>query len=271
MLVLLSFVALHSPPLSLPTNLELLRIQCEDSLDGQDRVRGLHGIVIACTGEDEVLWMGAEVPDALAAAVVSAFAGAPRSPDPRQPPPALALCGPLLGDGPLKCRGEPRYLFPDDLRFTSDAHLVCSGEPEREALRPANPGNWHPVEWDELLDGQLGPWAMAVEGALVTSICHTPGPVWGRGAECGVWTRPGFRGRGLGAAATAAWAGLLRAPGRHLFYSTDAENLSSQRLTQRLGLRPLGWTWRLDRAAAAAGGGRGGLHPLSRVRSGDDL
>lgn len=230
---------------------------------------GLDGIVIACTGEDEELWMGAELPGSLAAALASVFAEAPRSPDPRQPPPGLALCRPLLeGGAPLRCQGEPRYLFPDDVRFASDAHLVRSGEPERETLRAANPGNWHPVEWDELLDGQLGPWAMAVEGALVTSICHTPGPLEGRGAECGVWTRPGFRGRGLGAAVTAAWAGLLRAPGRYLFYSTNAENLSSQRLTQRLGLRPLGWTWRLSRPTTD---GRGSLHPLSRVRPGADL
>jgi hypothetical protein len=33
--------------------------------------------------------------------------------------------------------------------------------------------------------------------------------------------------------------------GRVLFYSTDAQNLSSQRVAARLGLRPIGWTWNL--------------------------
>ncbi len=104
---------------------------------------------------------------------------------------------------------------------------------------------------------------MAIEGELVLSICHTPGPVTARGAECGVWTHPAFRGRGYAAAVASAWAAIMRSSGRYLFYSTDAENLSSQRVARRLSLRSLGWTWRLGLAPDQE---EDRLHPLSSRR-----
>ena len=162
-----------------------------------------------------------------------------------------------IGDG-------PSFLIEEGTRFSSPVRIERSDGAGRDALRRANPGNWQPVEWNELVDGSLGPWTMALEGERVVSICHTPGPLGPRGAECGVWTDAAFRGRGLAAAVTAEWAALLRPSGRHLFYGTDAENLSSQRVTQRLGLRPLGWTWRLGRARPH---GDERVHPLSSLRS----
>ena len=146
--------------------------------------------------------------------------------------------------------------------FASGAHIERSDGSNRAALRDANPGDWLPVECDELLDGHLGPWAMATQRGRVVSICHTPGPVTPRGAECGVWTHSAFRGRGNAAAVTAAWASVMRPTGRHLFYSTDAENLSSQRVARRLNLRPLGWTWRLGRPRDDVER----AHPLSVLR-----
>jgi RimJ/RimL family protein N-acetyltransferase len=97
----------------------------------------------------------------------------------------------------------------------------------------------------------------------VTSICHTPGPLAARAAECGVWTRPECRGHGHAAATAAAWAEILRPSGRTLFYSTDADNRSSQRVASRLGLRPIGWTWRL---APPPDPDASSLHPLCSVR-----
>jgi predicted GNAT family acetyltransferase len=64
-----------------------------------------------------------------------------------------------------------------------------------------------------------------------------------RAAECGVWTDPDFRGHGHAAATTAAWANMLELTDRHLFYSTDATNRSSQQVAARLNLRAIGWTW----------------------------
>jgi RimJ/RimL family protein N-acetyltransferase len=129
-------------------------------------------------------------------------------------------------------------------------------------LRTANPGNWHDVEWHELLDGRLGPWTIVTEGDHAISICHTPRPVTERAAECGVWTDSRFRGRGYAAATAAAWVALVRAPQRYLFYSTEFANLSSQRVAQRLQLRPLGWTWRLHTAREDP---RAHWHPLSSL------
>lgn len=80
------------------------------------------------------------------------------------------------------------------------------------ALRGANPGNWGIQEWDQLLDGLLGPWVMATHHGEVISICHTPASS-ARGAEVGTWTRPEFRGQGHAAAVTAAWASLMQPTG----------------------------------------------------------
>jgi RimJ/RimL family protein N-acetyltransferase len=140
----------------------------------------------------------------------------------------------------------PSYLIPDTVAFPSDVPLVRSDDSHRSALRGANPGNWGSEEWEQLLDGSLGPWAMATQAGQVVSICHTPAS-GERGAEAGVWTRPGFRGRGYAAAVTAAWASLMRPSGRWLFYSTSRTNHSSQRVAARLALRPIGCLWQLAR------------------------
>jgi hypothetical protein len=243
------------PPLS---TLELLAIQAEGSLDGHGRIAGRYGLTIACTEDGHALWIGADVPDALAGELTAAFERAPRTARPDEPPPVLEHCAQILG--PLERAAGPSYLIGPDTRSASAVHL----EPDAGRLRDANPGNWHPVEWDELLDGRLGPWAIATEAGRVASICHTPIPTSPRGAECGVWTHPDFRGRGYAAATTAAWAGLVRPSGRYLFYSTDADNLSSQRVAQRLRLELLGWTWRL----APARGPSSDLHPLCSLREG---
>lgn len=245
--------------------LELLTIQAEGSFDDRGRIVGWYGVTIACAEDDQALWIGVDVPEEVAVELAARFDPGAASLDPAQPPPALGLCRRLLenGRGVLPCTAGPSFAIDGVLPIRSKLDIVCSDGSTGDRLRSANPGNWHPVEWDELLDGRLGPWAMAVEDDLVVSICHTPVPVTARGAECGVWTRPGYRGRGFGAAVVAAWAAVLRPAGRHLFYSTDAENFRSQRLARRLQLRPLGWTWRLGHTTREAAGPE---HPLCTLR-----
>jgi hypothetical protein len=246
--------------------LELLRIQCEGSFDLRGRLTGLYGIAIACSDDGQALWIGAEVPDAIAAELAATFDRAPPSPDPSQPPPLLELCRRALETGgpSLPRSAGPSFLIEDGTHFSSQVHIERSDTSSRNALRNANPGNWHPVEWGELLDGSLGPWTIALEGELAVSICHTPTRLRADAAECGVWTRPTFRGRGYAAAVTSEWAALMRPSGRYLFYSTDAENLSSQRVARRLQLRRLGWTWRLGRPRGYAEDRA--YHPLSSLR-----
>lgn len=240
-------------------------MQAEGSFDPRGRVIGLHGITIACTRDHQALWIGADLADGLAIELISAFDHAGPSIDPIAPPPALVPCRRILETGgrSLREKAGPNFVFTEDVQFRSELVIERSGASTGDGLRTANPGNWHPVEWDELLDGRLGPWAMALDGGRVASICHTPGPVSARVAECGVWTHPAFRGRGYAAAVTSAWAAIMRPSGRTLFYSTDAENRSSQRVAERLHLRPIGWTWRLGLAPDHEDPG---IHPLSALR-----
>jgi hypothetical protein len=245
------------------TDLELLVIQAEGTLDPAGRLAGQYGVTIACAPGAHALWIGTEVPDAAAAELAMAFAATAPVRDPAEPPAALDRCRRILEAGrAIEQHAGPRFVFSDAAPSSTGVHVERCDHPRRDALRDANPGNWLPVEWDELLDGRLGPWTMVLDGDRAVSICHTPGPLRPRGAECGVWTQPGFRGRGYAAATAIAWAAILRPTGRILFYSTDADNRSSQRVAERLQLRPIGWTWRLR----AADPGAESVHPLSTLR-----
>ncbi len=243
--------------------LELLSIQAELSLDDHGRIAGVCGVTIGIAPDGQALWIGADVPEVLASELTGIVASASSLANPVEPPPALEHCERLLEaalGGHMARHAGPSYLFGSGERFSSGARIERSDACSGEGLRDANPGNWGSTEWDELLDGRLGPWSMATAGGQVLSICHTPRPLTDRAAECGVWTHPDARGRGHAAAVTAEWAAILRPTGRYLFYSTDANNRSSQLVAQRLNLRPLGWTWRIAREETDS---RDRVHPLS--------
>jgi hypothetical protein len=80
------------------------------------------------------------------------------------------------------------------------------------------------------------PWCAAMVDEIIAALCFAAriGP---RGLEAGVYTFPGYRGRGLAAAVTAAWSSLAELGRKTLFYSTSRDNRSSQRVAERLGLR----------------------------------
>jgi RimJ/RimL family protein N-acetyltransferase len=252
-----------SPPL---TDLELLEIQAEMSMDDRRRLAGTCGVTIAATSDGQALFVGSEIADTLVPALVDAVDKAPLASAPDREPPGLVTCREILASscGPLSLHASPYYVIEPHVRVETRTPIARSDASPGERLRHLNPGNWAHDKWDELLDGALGPWAMAVVDGRVVSICHTPRPMTERAAECGVWTHPDYRGRGYAAEVTAAWADVLRPSGRYLFYSTDAQNLSSQRVAARLQLRPIGWTWNLTRANR---GPRDRRHPLSRRSS----
>ena len=218
-----------------PRHLELLGIQIEADLDRDGREIGVDGITIAVCEEGQVMWVGADVPEAVADELRVTFDRAERprdsgdSRDPNAPPAALEPSRRILErvGGPVRCDAGPSYLFPPETRFASAAAIARSDSPtsavRMNTLRGGNPGNWDPIEWDELLGGRLGPWAIAMDSGVVVSICHTARPLAARAAECGVWTRPGFRGRGHAAAVTSEWAALVRAKGRSLFTALTRE------------------------------------------------
>jgi RimJ/RimL family protein N-acetyltransferase len=212
-----------------------------------------YGFSIFVSETSHAIRTGVDFPAHLVPTIRATFLASPRL-APSARPHILDRFAPLLD---LEYFAGPVYLIPPDLALDS-THI----EPDLARLADANPGNWHPIEWRELLDGTLGPVAIAVVDDRVASICHTPGPLTYFTAEAGVWTHADFRGRGLACATVAAWSRLVPATGRHVFYSTDRDNVSSQRVAARLGLPLLGWTHRLARPKPA-----GALHPLCSVAS----
>ncbi len=249
-----------------PTCLELLEFAAETGMDESRRLRGVCGVTIAATSEGQVLFVGSEVPETLGPPLVAAIVRSPRASAPDIEPSALAVCREILESccTPLSLHAGPYYLIEPVVGIEARAYMTRSDTHLGARLQLFNPGNWGAGEWDELLEGTLGPWAMAVVDGKVVSICHTPRPMTGRAAECGVWTHPDYRRRGYAADVTASWADILRPSGRYLFYSTDAQNHSSQRVAARLGLRPIGWTWSLTREEPEQGDHG---HPLSRRSS----
>jgi RimJ/RimL family protein N-acetyltransferase len=230
-----------------PDDLALLRIEAETLWGAQSvgRLPQPHAAIIASAGGHAVVIADA-VPADLGSALRDVVSDTTPRTDPAQVPVVYENCRALLEErlGPVRCTSGPSYLIPADVSFPASATIIDSAEHSADWLRNGNPGNWPEPEWQQLIAGELGPWAMAVTGEAVVAICHTPvrSP---RGAEAGVWTHPEHRGQGHAAAVTAAWARLIRPSGRQLFDSTWKENHSSQRVAARLRLRPIGWMWKI--------------------------
>lgn len=148
---------------------------------------------------------------------------------------------PGIEGGPVYIfRSNPPSAFPDQ-----SVRIVTSAGPGSvEQCR--RPPSWEPGEWDHLVRGASGPWAAAVVADEVAALCHTPKVVLPLAAECGVWTDPRWRRRGLGVAVTAAWARVAAADARYLFYSHDWRNEASAGVARKLGLRHLGWEWTIS-------------------------
>ena len=252
------------------TDLELLAIQAEALMDQRGRLTGLCGLMIGTALDGQLMLIGSDIPDALVPALTDALDFCPPAPAVHLEPPALAVCREILQAvcGPMTLHAGPYYTFEREVTVRLDLPIIRSDGAADARLRHLNPGNRDDDEWDALLDGTLGPWAMALVDDRVVSICHTPRPLSARAAEAGVWTHPEYRGRGYAAAVTATWADIVRPSGRYLFYSTDAQNFSSQRVAERLELRQIGWTWNLARATAEPGDSR---HPLMRRDSAPGL
>ena len=134
------------------------------------------------------------------------------------------------------------YGLPNNLRYEADARLLSGDEAEGQSLldRLARgmPKTLLAAGFLDV-DHLWPPWCAAIVGEEIAALAFAArlGPL---GAEVGVYTLAGFRGRGLAAAVTARWSSLAGLAGRQLFYSTLATNLSSRRVAARLALTPLG-------------------------------
>jgi RimJ/RimL family protein N-acetyltransferase len=235
-------------------DLELLRIETALlwDLDRLGRIRGPVEFAVGIAGDGVTAAVGQDVPDDVALRVLArATSAAP--PQPGESPSFLRACREMLTAGQLgdlALSGGPSYYVEPPICFASNARVLRSDSPYVDEVLSRRPDVWEPDEWIDLIRGGAGaPWAMVLQEDRVASICHTPGRTT-MAAEAGTWTAPEFRGRGYAAATTAAWADLFSPHCPYLFYCTSAENYSSQHVAQRLGLRPIGWTWKLTRAPA---------------------
>jgi hypothetical protein len=241
------------------SDLDLLELKIETLWQRDNRGRMVYDLganrfaphlVIAASNQGQVLAFGSEVPDVLVAELRAEISATLPSSDPAAAPTSLARCEQLLRKSgePVELSCSLSYVIPPGTSFPATTEIQTSDQHLDELLLNQDVArlNWPADEWRQLIAGEIGPWAMAVVDRRVISICHSA-RLTDRAAEAGVWTDPAYRGRGHAAAVTAAWAALLASSGRHLFYSHSATNLSSQRVTGRLKLRPIGRTWRLSR------------------------
>ena len=144
--------------------------------------------------------------------------------------------------------GGPSYVFPHTVAdlpgLPAGLPIIASDASGLSAARRlVRPDNWRAEEWDRLISGQIGHWAMAVEDRQPVSICHTPAATAGS-VEAGTWTRPDHRGAGLAGAVAAAWWRRVRTDDDRIgFYITNSDNAASRAVARKLGLVPLGWLW----------------------------
>ena len=109
------------------------------------------------------------------------------------------------------------------------------------------------IEDVETLDRHFSGWTASeipgcapivgvVEDGYAVSVCFSARRS-GEAAEAGVETAVDWRGRGLAARVTAAWALAVRASGRVPLYSTSWSNGASLAVARKLGLVGFGCVW----------------------------
>ena len=140
------------------------------------------------------------------------------------------------------------FHLPNNLPWNNTTVVVRHGTPEGDALcarlaRDGLPKSMIAMGFSDLTHFWK-PWCVALDGGEIASIAFAA-RLGDRGAALGLATMPEFRGRGFGAAVTAEWTALPTLKDRVLFYGTDRANVSSRRVTQRLGLEFLGSSLRL--------------------------
>lgn len=133
--------------------------------------------------------------------------------------------GPIGDEG-----GGPAYRFPES--FVQPGGAVEVTDATLDVVRETHPWLYRDLSaW--------GPCFVVVRDGVAASICFSS-RIGARTLEAGLFTLPEHRGRGYAVAVTAAWGAAVRASGRVPLYSTAWENLASQAVARRLGLRMFG-------------------------------
>lgn len=166
--------------------------------------------------------------------------------DPAEEPPALAACVALMSSrGAVEVTSGPSFVVEQSPVQAASGEIHRSDRPWPPTLRELRPhAVWAEDDWDQLLEGRYGPWAVIIGDGEVVAVCHTARSV-DRAVEAGVWTHSDHRRQGNATAVTAAWCDIVVDQDRFAFYSTSAENVASQQVARRIGLRPIGSMWKL--------------------------
>ncbi len=126
-------------------------------------------------------------------------------------------------------RAGPLYIFPDDIAPSGTCTAINEGN---SYLLHNGLDEWLP-------DVPIGhPFFAAIEDDRAVAVCTTV--VASQDAhEAGVETLAAYRGRGFAANVVAAWACAVRKLCAVPLYATTFDNISSQRVVQRLSLSPV--------------------------------
>lgn len=184
-----------------------------------------------------------DVPDALAVELDALAREEPAAVELGDPPVHAARYLSLLRDRPLSAQhsrvvqsGGPAFSFPASIERSPDIVFV-----EDERLLERNFRGWVPGE----IAGGSGPVAAVMVDGYPVSICFSA-RASDAAAEAGVETAERFRGRGLAARVTAAWALAVRASGRVPLYSTSWTNSPSLAVARKVGLIAYASSWSLS-------------------------
>jgi hypothetical protein len=143
----------------------------------------------------------------------------------------------------LEIKRGMSYRFPALLSYDHNFQVTSSDTTEGEDLLARLKADGMPQELFELgfIDHShfWPPWCVTHDDSRIVSIAFTA-RLAEAGAEVGVVTIAGSRGRGFAAASVSTWASLSPLTNLTLFYSTDSTNLSSQRVAEKLQLARLG-------------------------------
>lgn len=198
-----------------------------------------------------LLRLRADIDDRTAGEIRSLVANEPPLSEPDSVPQYLERYRELLA---IETPVEPKsfgvvHLLPHGLKYEHDAVLVQQGAAKGDKLFAVLQRHGLPKSVVEMGFADIThfwePWCVAMAGDEIAAIAFAA-RLGETGATLGLATMPAFRGRGFAAAVTAGWSSLPQLQNRTLIYSTTRDNLSSQRVIERLRLPYIGTSLRLN-------------------------
>lgn len=202
-------------------------------------------VFFAGCAEGNIALVRQDVDERLAKAILERLGAAPPWIDVAEPPPGIGtICEDLRATTAVKAvTTSIIYALPNGGAAVADAAFACHDDAAGAALVARLERDGMPEALTAAgflsLDDFWAPWCVRLEGDEIAAIAIAA-RLGEAAAEIGVYTFPGFRGRGLAAALTARWSSLAALGGKTLFYSALTPNRSSHRVAERLGLRPIG-------------------------------